>query len=139
MIELRLYELINPSDKITFRASIADAAVIADVLAPAMMFVEDIETGLTPKIEDVPTERDTIFKNPERRAAYADAFGSFMIGTPTDRKLFVSAVKNMTAEQADSYRMEWHDARRTSMSDHCQAMWDIAKGIRSHGVEGISQ
>jgi hypothetical protein len=132
MTALRLYELINPSDKITFRATPTDAAVIAEIVAMSMLFVKDIETGDTPTIPDVWSERAVIWASAERIAAYADAFDSFLIGSPRKRAMFERAAPEGEERKAfELRRADYHTRACTSLNDICTRFWRIAAEIRA--------
>lgn len=128
----RLYDLINPSDAITFRATPEEAAVLAEIMRASMLYVRDAETGDDPKVEDVAATREAIWADPERQASYADAFRSFLIGTKSERELFEEATSRMTASEAADYRDKYHDRRRTSMNDICAALWERAEQIATY-------
>lgn len=135
MSEKRLYEVVNPSDAITFRATLVEAACIAVRLSPGWMFVEDAETGEAPKIENLEAEYDAIWKDAGKLASYADAYRSFMVGSRTERELVEDAVALMSEEQAKAYRSKWHDKRRTSMNDLCRQCWETAEKIAAYEPE----
>lgn len=135
MTEKRLYEVINPSDKITFRATVVEAACIAARLRQAWYFVKDIETGVEPEIEDLEAEYDAIWKDAGKLSSYADAYRSFMVGSVNERELLEEAVSRMTAEEAIGYRARWHDKRRTSMNDICRQVWETAEKIAAYQPE----
>lgn len=135
MAEKRLYEVVNPSDAITFRASIIEAACIADRLSAGWMFVKDIETGEAPNVDNLEAEYDAIWKDAGRLASYAEAYSSFMVGSRTERELVEDATALMTDEQAKAYRATWHAKRRTSMSDLCSQCWETAEKIAAYKPE----
>lgn len=135
MSEKRLYEVINPSDAITFRASVVEAACIADRLRPAWYFVKDVETGEEPKVDNLQADYDAIWKDAEKLASYADAYRSFLVGTRSERELFEEAVSRMTPEEALAYRDKYHDRRRTSMNDICRQVWTQADKIADYEPE----
>lgn len=138
MSEKRLYEVINPSDKITFRATVVEASCIADRLRSAWYFVKDVETGVGPEIENLQAEYDAIWKDAGKLSSYADAYRSFMVGSLSERKLLEEAVSYMTAEEAASYRLTWHDKRRTSMNDICRQVWETAEKIAAYQPESAA-
>lgn len=129
MAERRLYDLINPSDQITFRATPKEAGVIAAIMGASLYFVRDIETGEDPSTEGALLDRRAIWSNADAIASYAKAWDSFLVGSPRDRSLFDEAVAKMTAEDAAAYRAKWHHEKRSSINDICQACWDAAARI----------
>jgi hypothetical protein len=135
MSEKRLYTLVNPSDAITFRATLVEAAIIADRMLDAPYFVKDAETGETPKVDDLPAEYDAIWFDAEKIASYSAAYASFLVGTRSERELFEEAVCRMTPDEATAYRDKYHDRRRTSMNDICKSCWDAARKIAIYPPE----
>jgi hypothetical protein len=135
MSEKRLYEVVNPSDAITFRATLVEAACIADRLSPGWMFVKDAETGEAPNVDNLEAEYDAIWKDAAKLASYAEAYRSFMVGSLTERELVDAAVALMDEVQARSYRARWHDKRRTSMNDLCRQCWETAEKIAAYEPE----
>jgi hypothetical protein len=133
-----VYKLINPSDQITFRATAEEAAVIAVIMLASMYFVKDVETGEAPKPpQDVLATRNAIYADPERKASYASAFRSFLIGSLSERELFEEAVSRMTTEEARDFRTRYHDKRRSSMNDICSRLWAAADKIDAY-VETVT-
>ncbi|MCS0501574.1 hypothetical protein [Ancylobacter mangrovi] len=135
MSERRLYELINPSDAITFRATVEEAAFIAARMLQGPYFVKDAETGEEPKIDDLGSRYDALWSDAERLASYALAYRSFLVGNPSDRRLFEAAIERMPPDAADEYRREWHAARCTSFNDICAACWETAEKIAAYRPE----
>jgi len=62
--------------------------------------------------------------------AIAEALGSVRIGEAAERKAEREAVKYMTAENAEKYRLERHDAARSSMNNIGRRAWQIAQRMR---------
>lgn len=135
MTEKRLYEVVNPSDAITFRATLVEAACIADRLRPAWYFVKDAETGEEPKVEGIENEYDAIWKSGEKLASYAEAYRSFLVGSRSERELYEEAVSRMNDGDAKAYRAIWHDKRCTSMNDICGRVWEQAEKIAAYKPE----
>ncbi|NNU66578.1 hypothetical protein G9X67_14995 [Rhizobium sp. WYCCWR 11152] len=135
MTEKRLYEVVNPSDVITFRATVVEAACIGDRLRPAWYFVKDVQTGDEPKIDNLEEEYEAIWKSADKLASYAEAYRSFMVGSRSERELLEEAVSRMTQDEAKAYRAQWHDKRRTSMNDICRQVWETAEKIASYEAE----
>lgn len=129
MTDKRLYELINPSDKITFRATLVEAACIAMRMRPSLLFVKDIENGHEPQIEDVQMAYDAIWTEADKIASYAAAWGSFLVATTRERELFEAATSRMGDTEAAIFRMDWHEKRRTSLNDICAECWRVSKEI----------
>lgn len=135
MSEKRLYEVVNPSDAITFRATIIEAACIADRSSAGWMFVKDAETGEAPNVDNLEAEYDAIWKDAGKLASYAAAYRSFMVGSLTERELVENAVALMGDDEAKAYRSKWHAKRRTSMNDLCSQCWETAEKIAAYEPE----
>jgi hypothetical protein len=121
MTEKRLYEVINPSDMITFRAAVTEAACIANRLGAAWYFVKDMETGNEPEVADLQSEYDAIWKDADKLASYAEAYRSFLVGSRSDEAL--------------AYRAKYHDRQRSSMNDICAQAWETAEKIAVYTPE----
>jgi hypothetical protein len=130
-----LYEVINPSDQITFRATLVEAACIADRLLPALYFVKNVETGKSPEVNDLQSEYDAIWKSAEKLASYAAAYRSFMVGSVNERELVERAISTMQPNEAKSYLVAWNNKRRTSWSDLCGEVWATAEKIAAYQPE----
>jgi len=131
-MEKKLWELVNPSDPITFRATEVEAVIIADRMLEAMYFVNDAGNGMpVPSMEADELKRayEAIWKTPEGIASYAAAYDSFLIGTIEQRGLYEKNRSLMTETQQQSYRADYHERRRSSMNDICQACWNVAAKI----------
>lgn len=134
MSEKRLYELINPSDAITFRATAIEAACIANRMGGAY-FVKDKLTGEAPIVPDLAAEYEAIWRDAGKIASYADAYRSFLVGTAFERELFEAAVARMDPAEAAEFKGSYHDKRCTSMNDICQQAWDGAEKIAAYAPE----
>lgn len=134
-MDTKLYELINPSDRITFRATLEEAACIADRMRPALYFVKDVETGEEPTVEDLQSVYDAIWKDAAKLASYAAAYDSFLVGSTTERELFEKAASLMLANEARAYRKEYDDKRRSSFNDICGQCWAAAERIAAYEPE----
>ena len=131
----RLYDLVNPSDAITFRATPVEAAVLAVIFSASMLFVKDAETGATPEIEDPGAARDAIWANRAALDSYADAFDSFLVGSRTERALIEEILAPLSGHDRAKRRAAWHDERRTSMNDICANTWAIAERLRATRIK----
>lgn len=135
MSETQIYELINPSDAITFRATKEEASVIAGIVGASLLFVKDVETGEAPNTEGWQDARERFWKDSVAFDSYCRAYESFLVGSPKDRELFEDAVRNMGADEAAEYRLKWHNRKCSSMNDICARFWEAAKGMRERGVD----
>lgn len=68
----------------------------------------------------------------EKRLEVCDALDSFLIGSPSDRKLFESAIEKIEDPGARKvFTDEWHESHRTSMRDFCGYAWKLSAKIRA--------
>lgn len=136
MTDRRIYELVNPSDAITFRATPIEAAFIADRMRAGPYFVKDAETGESPsQPENIQCFYDALWCDAAQIQSYAEAYASFLVGSPRDRRLFDEIVAGMSAEQRKARRDKWHDERCTSLNDICRQCWEAAERIAATAPE----
>lgn len=140
MTDRRLYELINPSDTITFFATPTEAAFIANRMAAGFYFVRDCESDERPaEIDDaLRASYDALWSDPERLASYSRAYASFLVCTARERPLFEDAITRMSEADADAYRKVWQETHRTSMNDIVAQCWATAKKIAAYQPEGVA-
>jgi hypothetical protein len=138
----RVYEVINPSDAITFRATPEEAAVIAIRLYESLIFVKDVETGKDPSEGFSPEHLARLHKEvlgDAMRPGYAAAWRSFLVGAPHDRGLFEHAIEKLAPNDATEFAALWHDQKRTSLNDICKHAWDNAARIDAWNPDGGDQ
>jgi len=124
-----IYDLVNPSDPITFRAEPAIAPVVAYVLARSMLFVRNAEdqSDVRPLVDrEFARRHDELYSTAETLRELAAVYDSFLIGSGLARVSFELAVVKMPPADAIEYRRQWNDRRRTSINDFCQQAWDAA-------------
>lgn len=141
MTERRLYELINPSDAITFWATPLEAAFIADRMRAGMYFVQDCETGSAPEVGDKEqfiAAYNAVWRDAGKLASYAQAYASFLCCGPSDRRLFDAAVSKMSAEDAKAHRVAWQNEKRTSLNDIVAQCWQTAEKIAAYQPEAAA-
>jgi hypothetical protein len=131
-------EIINPSDAYTMECEnfVVGVAAVA-VLGNGHLGLKSEDGEQTSPIlfgweewfaaQDVPDLSAFVDQN---KLAIAAALASVRIGRPKDRQAEAAAVKYMSAEDAEKYRTEIHDVRRTSMNDIGGRAWQIAKKLR---------
>lgn len=128
------YTLVNPSDAICFETD-NESALMAGVLmstGSGMISLNRVpeSKGRLPMIAFMSKEQlseweQECFGGPlgdyiaGHKAEIAAALGSFLYGSPGERKLFAEAVKNEPDPIA--FKSKWNDDRRTSMSDYGKA------------------
>lgn len=129
MSEKQLWSLINPSDTITFRATLTEAAFIAARMAPNFLFVEHAHTGAKPEIENLKDAYDALWRDAGQIASYAEAFSSFLVGRPDLREEFERRIADLPIEEQRAERAAHNDRHRTSMNDICAACWATGERI----------
>lgn len=124
----RVWEIINPHDKITFVANEAEAALMAERLLPGLYFVQSVETRKPPVCEDLCGWYTQLFFSAEKIASLAEAYCSALIG---NRKEFDLLATGMSPEQKAAFAAKWHDEKRTSMVDLCAKLWEVGEKIKA--------
>lgn len=144
------YELINPSDRISFSASSDLVALLAALVvspdfgakrngfqAGPYMFASSARV-----LQDVTNTGDpatSISEALERhREAIADALDTFQIVSIKDRAMYDEAlemVQKSDPAAAAAWRAKWLDKKRTSMSNICAYAWEMAASIRESAAE----
>lgn len=134
MVDRKLYELVNPSDYITFKATPLIAAIIGTRIVG--YFVKDIETGAAPdRPDDLMDQYEALWRDGAAKASYADAWASFLIGSPEKRRLFEEAISRMPEGEVEAFKADYHDRNRTSINDICRRCWEVADKVREMPVE----
>ena len=140
-----IYEIINPSDAYTFESEDFRVAVMAMLLVgkgmlgarpigegsedakemPVLLFGADkwCEENMLP-YDEMEGFMD------EHQGEIADALDSVVTGNLTDRKLFMLETKDMTPEEREAFRVDWHDKHRGSMNDIGTYCWSVAKALK---------
>lgn len=127
-MEKKLWELVNPSDPITFLATDHEAALIADRALAALYFVRNVETDAAPEVEDLRAWYDKLWFSKEQILSLADAYESFLVG---DRAEFEERVKGAGPEKRAILHREWHEEKGTSINDICAKFWEAGVKIRA--------
>lgn len=141
--KLPIYEIINPSDKYTFRAK-DDTVAFAVVLLLgegkyACLRVGDGETiggmlafaskEVVDKImSDFFGDIGTWLK--ENRSDMIEAFDSVLCMGASDRTLYEEAIKDKTGDERIAFRDKVHDERRSSMNNIGAFAWRYAAAYR---------
>ena len=147
-----LYELITPSDSITFEAATFEAAVGATLMigrgkAPAdpidldedesldkyripILFLTS-EDGLNKWLNEHGIQSIAKLYN-DHKEDIADALASFCTGTAQDRKLYDTALDHIDDDdRRREFKAKWDDERRTSMSEWTNVAHDYAEKLRA--------
>lgn len=127
-MEKKLWELINPSDPITFLATEHEAALIADRALAALYFVKNAETDAEPEVEDLRAWYDKLWFSKEQILSLADAYESFLVG---DRAEFERRIAGAGPEKRAVLHAEWHNEKCSSMNDICAKFWEAGRNIRA--------
>ncbi len=149
---MNLYEIVNPSDAVTFLApddAVARAVVL--VIGNGAYGLNEINDGHS---RDVPclllfasketTERMLVeWFGPGSLAAFLDerwtdvaaALGSAQNLRPRERFYYESAIARMTPEAAEKYKLEVEDHNRTSLNEIVKYAWSMAKAKRKGSGE----
>lgn len=122
-----IYEIVNPSDAVTIKASDPLVAAVCTLLLaqgqyglsdehdntilPVMIFGGIDEWLLEHKINDLDKFIDTHISE------MIETLESVVYGSIDSRKLFDSAISKMSPYDASKYRIEWNDSNRTSLTN----------------------
>lgn len=132
---MKLYELINPSDRYTFRApNIEIAAVVVLQLSSSFGASEVGGNESTPVLfgwEDWLKEHgiDEHFCD-DKLPEIADALDSFLIGDPNERSDVESMLAELPEEKREAWRAKRQDRHRSSMNQIGEAAYRYANVIR---------
>lgn len=136
-----IYDIANPSDAYTMKTDDEEAAVLAcmflgegqyaltdergEQVCPFFMFGGDPDTFMLKKYG-----RTLKAAIDAKRAEFADALDSVLIGSMEDRKDYEEAIALMTPENAATFEASRHDKRRTSMNNIGRRAKALAKHLR---------
>lgn len=135
-----ILEIVNPSDAVTIVADDIAAAGMGIMLISGWYGLTDEDgeqvlpiTALGGqeywlKEHGITNIEDYIKSHAE---AIATILESFLYGRAADRKLFDSAISRMSPENAETFRAEWNDQRRSSMTNIGKACISTAKALRA--------
>ena len=144
-----LYDLVNPSDAVTFYASSREVALVVTFMLGRGMYAANAidEDGRTLEdsdldiplfimgygIDDFLDENDISLNDTadDHRQEIIESFESFCTGTARERRLFESALSYMDdQEQKGSFVAEWDDRQRSSLNDITNSAYELAKGMK---------
>jgi hypothetical protein len=131
---MSVYEMINPSDEMTFEADDDNVAAVALILLgrgqvalepldgdterevlPIFLF-GDVEAAVTAWLERRGIGELWAFVT-EHRAAIVACLRSVVYGGARDRRAFDAMLDEIPSERHQAAREKWNDARRSSLSD----------------------
>lgn len=138
---MRLFELVNPSDRYTFKAESIEIAGCAAVLLSSGFGATEIGGngestpvlfGWNEWLADRGIDKSFIDANAGR---IADALDSFLIGGANERGDVESMLAALPSDEArDKWRAERQDRHRSSMNDIGSAAYALAKRLRDNMV-----
>jgi hypothetical protein len=141
-----LYEIVTPCDPYTFRAPTLAVAAVALLFltewkgAGKPLDGEGPETPFFPfgctqkameeQILELTGGTLQAFIDANKNAI-ADSLASVLIGSQGDRGLFEEAVSRMPESERASFREQWHDRKRSSISDFGKRAQQLAAHFRA--------
>lgn len=145
---MSLWELINPSDKITFKAPTHELAAIAVGIMGGQYGAEELDTETEPR--KVPlflfggteeffqkTFGKTVGESFEQcdKEALAEVFESFLIGSMAERRAYEKALSVLPEEEKAAFKADWLDKERSSMNNICARAEHYARALRAPAKE----
>lgn len=147
---MNTYDLINPSDPISFTAE-NDAVAILAVLLVSQNYGasrEGFDAGpyLFGTVEDVMRDlraagddSETLSAAMEKRfSAIADALDSFQIVPREGREMYDEALgllRRYCSAEAEAWKAKWLDQKQSSLNDICSYAWRKAAALRARLAE----
>ena len=141
MSELKLYELVNPSDPYTFYApSVEIAGLVSAMLSPSFGASpvdgegesSPVMFGWNEWMKEKGIDDEWIA---EHKLAIADALDSFLIGNANRRE----DVESMLEMLPDDKKAEWRDSHqnrnRTSLNQIGESAYKLAKQLREPALD----
>jgi hypothetical protein len=143
---MNLYEIITPSDKITFETDNEQALQVGFLMIcqSGMIGLKRLEDGehVRPLFADevwaseaIPTDLNQYLD--ENAWTVADALESILYGDASDRRLFDEATKTMSPEEKRQFREKWNEEKRTSMTDYGTPALRYADKLRRNHPEPV--
>lgn len=145
---MSLWELINPSDKITFKAETHELAAIAVGIMGGQYGAQELDTEAEPR--NVPlflfggteeyfqkTFGKTIAESFETcdKVTLAEVFESFLIGSMAERRAYEKALSVLPEEDKAAFKADWLDKERSSMNNICARAEHYARALREPAKE----
>lgn len=124
---LAVYEIINPSDAITVKASPDHAALLATILAESWMFLRPVDGGdmlRRMSAEAFKARRDRMDADTADLVAYAAVFHSATVGAPRERAAIDAKIEAFPAAERLMARRAHNQERATSMRNICGPLMD---------------
>lgn len=144
------WELINPSDKITFKADSHELACLAVGLLGGKYGATELDKEGEGEPRTVPLwlfgGADEYFQKHFGRdvagsftacdkRALAEVYDSFLIGSMSERWAFEKAMSVILDEDKAAFKEQWQDRERSSMNDICAYAYNLARGLRNKAAE----
>lgn len=131
-----IYEIINPSDAVCLSSDNSAMAGIAVMMMSQWYGLNDADgkevlpifAGEKWLTEQGITDVNNYIK--VNAVKLAEIFESVFYGKPRDKEMFDKALEKMTPENAEAYKKEWNDKRRSSMTNIEECCLNNAKALR---------
>jgi hypothetical protein len=148
---MAVYEVINPSDMVTFETEHEAALNVAfmqvcpssgiglirladgEYIRPIFLFADEGEilkwmAGFLGELSKGAIDRFI----DEHWEQMAEALESVLYGEPAERKLFAEMMAGMSREAVLELRVKWNDAKRSSMNDYSKVCLAYAAKLRKN-------
>ena len=148
---MKVWELINPSDAITFEApSLAVAATVTLTVGSGVYGADSEDGEKVPILALGDSEAVEAWVAQEfggmtveelfahAKQAVPAALLSFVTGSRSDRKLFESALAKMFPDKREEYREVWEDAKRTSMNQITEHAHDLGRRMQDKAAKATA-
>lgn len=145
---ITVWELINPSDKITFSGNDFKLVVIAVCLVGNCVYAAEEVGGnrIVPIflfgsvdkwfIREYGSNFEDTYKSSDKKQL-ADILDSFTLGGYDDFIAYNKEAENIPPLELKKFKEDWND-KRTSMNNICARAWEIASNIRNKYIQTSS-
>jgi hypothetical protein len=141
-----IYEVINPSDKITFRASNIKMAILCGLvigqgnygirntdsktILPILAFgTQEMFDSFVNKVFEEEGIMDFALNN---RSDFKDALNSWQCVSIKKRPSYEKSLMALPSEERIGFRMNFKEKSMTSMTDICGGAWNHAEKLRQY-------
>ena len=141
MSELKLYELVNPSDPYTFYAPSVEVAGLASAMLSPSFGASPVDGegesspvmfGWNEWMKEKGIDDEWIAEN---KLAIADALDSFLIGNANRRADVESMVEMLPDDKKAEWRGSRQDRNRTSLNQIGESAYKLAKQLREPALD----
>lgn len=139
---MNIYELITPSDPITFKAKDDKIAYACAILLGGgqagcenKTTGENLQTLIMFAPEPVEIVQEYIGSTisdflDDNKAEIKECFESFAYGSVSDRETYDSAIESITdKKKLEAFKKKHEDKNRSSMSQWVKSAWEIAENM----------